>query len=126
MGIFATNGVKVRRSKLFVPCVVLFPVFSMANHSCICSAMYNAEFRPTADNFSIQLRAQSNMRRGHQISIRYLDLFLTTTQRKKISLEKWNFVCQCPRFECRTKADDSIRHFQRAALATLGFFTEII
>jgi len=80
----------------------------MANHSCICSAMYNAEFRPTsgplksstpaAGQFFIELRAQNNIKRGAQISIRYLDSLLTTPQRKKASKAKWNFVCQCPRF----------------------------
>ena len=75
LGIFATNGVKVCRSKSFAPCVALFPLFSMANHSCICSAMYNAQFvaGSSGNEFVIELRAQSNIRKGCQISIRYLD-----------------------------------------------------
>ena len=102
LGIFATNGVKVRRSKCHAPCVALFPLFSMANHSCVCTAMYNAEFRQNVENnvdqFVIELRAQNRIRQGCQISIRYLDSLQTTPQRKKVCKEKWNFVCQCQRF----------------------------
>jgi hypothetical protein len=105
LGIFATNGVKVRRSKCHALCVALFPLFSMANHSCVCSAMYNAEFRSNetkvenaVGQFFIELRAQNNIRQGCQISIRYLDSLQTTLQRKQVCKEKWNFVCQCPRY----------------------------
>ena len=74
LGVWATNGVKVHRSSLYMPCVVLFSEFCMANHGCSCRAMYVPYFDPEA-GFKIEIRAQIDIRPGEEITIRYLHTY---------------------------------------------------
>ena len=43
LGVLATNGVKVHRSSAYMPCVVLFSEFCMANHECNCKGWVISE-----------------------------------------------------------------------------------
>ena len=69
LGVLATNGVKVHRSSAYMPCVVLFSEFCMANHECSCKAMYVPYFDPEG-GFKIEVRAQVDIKSGEEITIR--------------------------------------------------------
>ena len=68
VGVWATNGVKVQRSSAFLPSVVLFPDFCMANHQCNPKAMYVPYF--SERSFKIDARAQTDIKAGQEITVR--------------------------------------------------------
>jgi len=97
LGVWATNGVKVQKSSDYMPVVVLFPEFCLANHRCDPKAMYIPYFGDRS--FKIDMRAQKEIKRGQEITVRYTDALATNWERRKASQEKWNFSCQCNRCE---------------------------
>ena len=60
----------MQRSSAFMPCVVLFPEFCLANHRCNPKAMYVPYFGERG--FKIDARAQVNIKEGEEITIRYI------------------------------------------------------
>lgn len=70
LGVWATNGVKVQRSSDYLPCVVLFAEFCLANHRCNPKAMYVPYF--DKDSYKIDARAQVDIHPGEEITIRYV------------------------------------------------------
>ena len=70
LGVWATNGVKVQRSSGYMPCVVLFAEFCLANHRCNPKAMYIPYFEK--DSYKIVARAQVDIKPGDEITIRYV------------------------------------------------------
>ena len=72
LGVWATNGVKVQKSSDYMPVVVLFPEFCLANHRCDPKAMYIPYFGDRS--FKIDMRAQKEIKRGQEITVRYKNI----------------------------------------------------
>ncbi len=119
LGIWATNGVKVQRSSMHVPVVVLFPEFCLCNHSCLPKMMYIPYFGPKG--YMVETRAQRDIKAGEEmtirypvlglgssewiidINVRYTDALTANWERRKSCREKWNFTCQCSRCQDPTE-----------------------
>ena len=72
LGVWATNGVKVQKSSDYMPVVVLFPEFCLANHRCDPKAMYIPYFGDRS--FKIDMRAQKEIKQGQEITVRYANI----------------------------------------------------
>ena len=65
-GIFMVNAVNVSKGK------GLYPIFSAVNHDCLA----NAKFKVDPDEWSLQLKAQSPIKKGEEITVQYLSTIL--------------------------------------------------
>ena len=95
IGIFTINGVKVQKSPSndYPPCVAVYPTFSLANHACISSAVYDVN----CTNLRLELRSRLPLRENREITVSYLSPFTTTWERQKSSYSRWGFKCECAR-----------------------------
>lgn len=95
IGIFTINGVKVQKSPctLYPPCVAVYPTFSLANHACISSAVYDVN----CTDLRLELRSRLPLRENREITVSYLSPFTTTSERQRSSYSRWGFKCECAR-----------------------------
>ena len=68
-GIFMVNAVSVSKGK------GLYPIFSAVNHDCLA----NAKFKVDPDEWSLQLKAQTAIKKGDEITVQYLSTILGKT-----------------------------------------------
>ncbi len=90
--------IQVQRSSRHLPCVAVFPDFSMANHSCLSTAKYAVAHRESS-GFRMELRTKGALGRDRELTICYLDPLTTTAARQAATQTRWGFSCRCPR--CR-------------------------
>lgn len=79
IGVLAVNGVRVQISYKFLPCVALYPTFSMVNHSCFPNASYEI-----SANLQLRLKTKVDLKKNREVTISYIDLLGTTQVRGQI------------------------------------------
>ena len=72
----------------------LFPTFSLINHSCV----RNARHLITSDERVMEVVAQTEIRAGEEINVRYTAGVLEPfTARQENIASQWHFTCSCTR-----------------------------
>ena len=94
-GIFMVNSINVSKGK------GLYPIFSTVNHDCLS----NAKFKVDPDSWILQLKAQSAIKKGQEITVQYLSTILGTHKRRKKIKSEWYFECECQRCSDPTEND---------------------
>eukprot|EP00439_Symbiodinium_sp_Y106_P048804 s4313_g6.t1 len=90
-GIVRTNGLPIERAD-GADVVGLYSTMSRFNHSCI----HNVNNSYQEDAGGEVLHALRNIRKGEELCITYIDLFLTRQDRQSTLQRVFNFRCTCP------------------------------
>ena len=70
----------------------MYPTLSYISHSCVCNSRYKM-----SQNHEISIRAQTEMKKGEEITIQYVSFMYGNQKRKKNIRNTWYFDCQCIR-----------------------------
>src|SRR5258708_6026348 len=70
----------------------LFPVISLANHTCSSNATYHFDYQ----SFALELRAARQKDPIEEIYIQYIDVLQPREERKRLLRELYMFECRCP------------------------------
>jgi len=98
IGILRTNAANVNRKHMQQQGTSgksIYPTFSFLSHSCVCNARYIID--PKDD--SMDMRAQTHIKKGEEITIQYISFLFGNIKRRKDIKACWMFECGCGR--CR-------------------------
>jgi len=98
IGILRTNAANVNRKHMQQQGTSgksIYPTFSFLSHSCVCNARYIID--PKDD--SMDVRAQTHIKKGEEITIQYITFLFGNVKRRKDIKASWMFECGCRR--CR-------------------------
>ena len=98
IGVFITNGVNQGSTQTHG----LYPTFSFISHDCVSNTRYNVHLRKEG---KIVLRAQVDIPKGEEITIRYIPAFIGTQRRRFKLRNTWHFDCNCIRCSHPTELD---------------------
>jgi len=93
IGIISINSVSFSFKKNSQRGRALYPILSLASHSCVANARYTVN----PDDLSVVLRARRKIEQGEEISIHYVPPILGVPRRKTNIEEEWFFKCRCSR-----------------------------
>ena len=88
-GIFMVNGATIGSSKGTCYGKALYSVFSVMNHDCIS----NAKFKINTLSWEVAVKAQTNIKKGEEITVQYISTILGTHKRRrrlKSKSQKWH------------------------------------
>jgi len=71
----------------------LYPLLSLASHSCISNSRYSVN----PEDFSVCLRARRDIEEGEEITVSYVPALYGSPKRRNLLEEDWYFQCRCPR-----------------------------
>jgi len=93
IGILRTNGMKLEEGGLASsPGVVLYPTYCLINHACSNNTNYQK-----SPSLTLELRAQVAIRRGEEITTRYVSSTVGNYRRHRDINKYWYFSCRCAR-----------------------------
>jgi len=93
IGITSINSVSFSFKKNSQRGRALYPILSLASHSCVANARYTVN----PDDLSVVLRARRKIEQGEEISIHYVPPIIGVPRRKTTIEEDWFFKCRCSR-----------------------------
>ncbi|XP_023334833.1 uncharacterized protein LOC111706243 [Eurytemora carolleeae] len=95
IGILRTNGMKLEQvGSCECAGVALYPIYCLLNHAC-----YNNTNYTKYPDLHLELRAQTGIKAGEEITTRYVSSTLGNYRRQRDIQKYWFFDCQCKR--CR-------------------------
>jgi len=93
IGILRTNGMKLEQvGARECPGVALYPIYCLINHAC-----YNNTNYVKFTDLHLELRAQTPIKAGEEITTRYVSSTLGTFRRRRDISKYWFFHCHCHR-----------------------------
>ena len=99
VGILKVNGMKLENERLkHNPGVVLYPIYCLINSECVSNTNYIK-----TSSLELQLRSQVKIKKGEQITTRYVSSTLGNNRRREYLKKYWYFDCCCVRCSDRTE-----------------------
>lgn len=93
IGILKVNGMKLESGRLEKnPGVVLYPIYCLINSDCVSNTNYIK-----TSNLELQLRSQKPIRKGEEITTRYVSSTMGNNRRRQYLKKYWYFDCCCSR-----------------------------
>ena len=96
LGIIRMNSLMLQDPELQMHGItgrVVYPTLSYISHSCVC----NARYKMSKKDHQITVRAQSEIKKGEEITIQYVSFMHGNLKRKKTFQKTWYFECKCSR-----------------------------
>ena len=106
LGIIRMNSLRLQDPELKTHGItgrVVYPTLSYLSHSCVC----NARYKMSRDH-QITVRAQSEIKKGEEITIQYVSFMHGNVKRRKTFQNTWYFECKCIRCIDTTELDTFI------------------
>jgi len=107
LGIIRMNSLKLQDPELQIHGItgrVVYPTLSYISHSCVC----NARYKMSKKDHQITVRAQSEIKKGEEITIQYVSFMHGNAKRKKTFQKTWYFECKCIRCIDKTELNTFI------------------
>ena len=79
---------------IFIGATALYPVYNLMNSFCTCNTRVSIEEN---QGYNIVVRAQTYIKKGQQITTRYLPPWEGQPKRVDQLWKHWQFICHCPR-----------------------------
>jgi len=93
IGILKVNGMKLENGGLKqTPGVILYPIYCLINSACISNTNYIK-----TPSLELQLRSQIGIKKGEEITTRYVSSTLGNNRRREYLRKYWYFDCLCDR-----------------------------
>ena len=91
------SGIKAVNACSLAQCglegTALYPVYPLMNSYCYCNTMYTIH----PDTKLMEVRAKVNIRRGEEITTRYVLPSMEQPTRLEHIYKSWGFICSCAR-----------------------------